>query len=160
VFILEVTEVPGSHSASGGGNATEYARVRSTSDPRREAWVRRSHLSPDADAHSERSTLLSPSLSGRSAGEGREGEALDTSTSSLNPSEFDDAVGAGYRDNTEVERPKVQKWGRWIPTEIREAREARLKQAATAATAATSIDMHGDNDDADNRDEDAEAADN
>jgi len=160
VFILELTDVPGTHSGADGGNSTEYARVRSTSDPRREAWVRRSHLSPDVDAHSERSTLLSPSLSGRSAGEGREGEALDTSTSSLNQSDFDDAVGAGYGDNTGVERTKVQKWGRWIPTQIREAREARLKQAAIAATAATSTDMHGDINDADNRDEDAEGADN
>ena len=69
-------------------------------------------------------------------------------------------VFTGYGDNTGVERTKVQKWGRWIPTQIREAREARLKQAAIAATAATSTDMHGDINDADNRDEDAEGADN
>ena len=154
MVILEVSEVPGAHSGGDGGNSTEYARVRSAHGDRREAWVRRSYLSSEVDAHSERSTLLSPSLSGRSAGEGREGEALDTSTSSLNQSDFDDAVGAGSGDNTKVEDTQVRKSGRWIPSHIR---EARLREAATAATAATSRDVHGVIDDADN--EDAEDAD-
>jgi len=103
--------------------------------------VRRSYLSSEEDAHSERSTLFSPSLSGRSAGEGREREALDTSTSSLNQSDFDDAVAAG-----------------WVPSHIKAARLSETATAATSSTAATSTEVHGDIDDADN--EDAESADN
>ena len=153
MFILELTDVPGTHSGADGGNSTEYARVRSTSG-RREAWVRRSYLSSEVDAHCKRSTLFSPSLSGRSAGEGREREALDTSTSSLNQSDFDDAVAAGSGD-TEVEHMSRRRG--WVPSHIK---AARLSETATAATAATSTEVHSDIrvDDADN--EHAECADN
>ena len=158
VVILESAKVPGASSgAANGGNATEYARIRGTSGGRHEAWVRRAYLSPEEDAHSERSTLLSPSLSGSGAGEGRQCGAFDTSTSSFNQSDFDDTVEASSGDNAEVQHTQVRKWGRWIPSCIS---EARLREAATAETAATSTEVHVDIHDADNEDAEGASVDN
>ena len=158
VVILEIAKVPGASSgAANGGNATEYARIRGTSGGRHVAWVRRAYLSPEEDAHSERSTLFSPSLSGSGAGEGRECGALDTSTSSFNQSDFDDAVEASSGDYAEVQHTQVRKWGRWIPSRIS---EARLREAATAETAATSTEVHVDIHDTDHEDAEGASVDN
>jgi hypothetical protein len=146
--ILEIAKVPGASSgAANGGNDTEYARIRGTSGGRHEAWVRRAYLSPEEDAHSERSTLFSPSLSGSGAGEGRERGALDTSSSSFTQSDWEDTVEASSGDNAEVHHTQVPKRSRWIPSRISEARRC---EAATAETAATSTEVHVDIDDADN----------
>ena len=115
------------------------------------------YLSPEEDAHSERSTLLSPSLSGSGAGEGRQCGAFDTSTSSFNQSDFDDTVEASSGDYAEVQHTQVRKWGRWIPSRIS---EARLREAATAETAATSTEVHVDIHDADNEDAEGASVDN
>ena len=165
VVILEVAKVPGASSgAANGGNATEYARIRGTSGGRHEAWVRRAYLSPEEDEHSERSTLFSPSLSGSGAGEGRECGALDTSTSSFNQSDFDDAVEASSGDYAEVQHTQVPKctyasaqMRRWIPSRIS---EARLREAATAEIAATSTEVHVDIHDTDNEDAEGASVDN
>ena len=167
VVILEIAKVPGASSgAANGGNATEYARIRGTSGGRHEAWpgVRRAYLSPEEDAHSERSTLFSPSLSGSGAGEGRECGALDTSTSSFNQSDFDDAVEASSGDYAEVQHTQVPKctyasaqMRRWIPSRIS---EARLREAATAEIAATSTEVHVDIHDTDNEDAEGASVDN
>ena len=128
VNILEIANVPGQGGQDGSSSASVYARVRSVTPGRRDAWVRRSRLSLEDDGvHSGRETFLSPSLSAPSSNNTRhQRDALNASSSSAAASDLDESVDAGSMPTGERRR--------WVPKRMTLPAVEDMADAGAATT--------------------------